>query len=126
VGVLGVQTDFAVVIDDLRMKRKDHVFFEDGVASRADDRVLDHGGADAVAGKMAERETVAGKMSGHGAVDIAGFFAFAHELAGDFKGFGITVGTFWRARTEFALVERPGEFARVAASSGDLEGIEEK
>ena len=52
VGVLGVEADFAVVIDDLRMEGKDHVFFQDGVAGGADDRILDHGGADAVAGEM--------------------------------------------------------------------------
>ena len=62
--VLGVQTDFAVLIDDLRVQRENHVLFQFDLALRADRRVLDHGGADGMSRQMAQRKAAACKGVG--------------------------------------------------------------
>src|SRR5438105_7543909 len=80
-GVLRVEADFAVLVHDLRMDGENHVLLKSDVAGRADGGILQHGGADGVAGEVAEGKSVAGENVGDGAMDIAGQLALAQPQA---------------------------------------------
>src|SRR6201981_3197889 len=84
--VLGVQANFAIAIDDLRVKGEDHVFFERHLALGADRRIFEHGRANGVPRKMSEREAVLGESIGNRPMHIAGQFSSAHEFPGSFQG----------------------------------------
>src|ERR1700682_6140525 len=61
VRVLGIETDLAILVDNLRMQGEDHVLFERNIGLRADCGILQHGHPDAMTGEMAECEAVFGK-----------------------------------------------------------------
>src|SRR5437867_13269557 len=84
VRVLSVEADLAVLIHNLWVQREHHVLFEHHVAFGADRRVFDHGCANRMAGKMSEAESILRKCVRNRAMDVAGNFALAHELAGSF------------------------------------------
>src|SRR5690349_6251406 len=72
ISVLCVQANLAVAVDYLRVQREDHVFFQRNLALRADRWILQHGGANRVAGKMSQREAMLGESVGHGPMHVAG------------------------------------------------------
>src|SRR5580704_837236 len=78
IGILCIKTNLAVLIHDLRMQRENHVLLQRHIALGPNRGILQHGRADAVAGEMAERESMFGKSLGHCAMHCTGEFAGAH------------------------------------------------
>src|SRR6266852_6395879 len=124
--VLGIEADLAILIDDLRMQREDHVLFERNIGLRADCGILKHRHADAVAREMAECEAVLAECIGDGAMHAGGEFTVPHQLARRFHRVRIVVSHLLRSRTWLALNQCARELDPVAAGSGNFERIEKK
>src|SRR5712692_4117742 len=121
IGVLRVETHFPVLVHDLRVKGENNVFLKNDVALRANGWILEHRGANAVAGKMPERETMFGESFRHGAMDMAGELTYAHELSCGFQRFRVSVRHRLRAPANFPANERAREFHPIAARAGDFQ-----
>src|SRR5258708_6458394 len=124
--VLGIETDLAILIDNLRMQGEDHVLFERNLALRADRGILQHRHSDAVPGEMAECEAVFGEYFGDRAMHCRGKLAVTHQFARRLDGVRIRVGHLLRGRAGFALDQSAGELDPVAAGSGDYERIKKE
>src|SRR6266481_9324722 len=107
--VLGIETDLAILIDNLRMQGEDHVLFERNIGLRADGGILQHGHPDAMAGEMAQREAMFGEYVGDGPMHCRGKLAVTHQFARRFHGVGIGVGHFLRGRAGLALNQCAGK-----------------
>src|SRR6202011_2581016 len=111
---------------DLRMKTKDHVFFQLNLRIRADGRILNHGHADGVASEVAEREDSFTEDVGRGFVDFAVYHAIAHLEARRFHSLWIHVAHRLRARTDFAANKSARKFDPVPRGAGDFQRIEQQ
>src|SRR5580704_18026429 len=126
VGVLRIEAHLAIFIHDLRMQRENHVLLKLHVALRADGRRLQHGRADAVPRQMAERKSILGKSFSDDAMNAAGQFACAHQLARRFERLRICIGHSLRSGTQFASNEGTRKFDPISTRYRHLERIEQQ